>query len=219
MRFELRHAIKGDLDALAIAHDESLKRATTQIIRNQTRKAERQIKRHIQRANFRSGGGDRVARDVGSRIFPERGKFSTGAVGYIYSKAGYRATRSNRPGRFLPLFDIFQTTYVATARRGTWLAIPTAEGIEHAGRARGREITPRTFPSELQFVRSKRSRSAFLVMKEKPDVVAFILVRRVTVRRRLNILPIYLKNMAEVSEKIAARFDRHFPRQLQRAKR
>lgn len=221
MQFEFRHAIKGDLEQMSIAHTRALEKATTQIIRNKTNAAYRAMKRKVERSGFRGEGGKRVARDIGVRVFPPKGTFSTGAVGYIFSRAGYRATRSNRPGRFAPLFDIFQTTTFVRPRTKQWLAIPTDEGLRLAGGARNRrrDVTPRDFKGKLQFIRPRRSRSAILVLKSDPSVVVFILVKQVAIRRKYNILPTYKKSMASIPEAIARRFDRHFPRELLRAKR
>lgn len=151
-----------------------------------------------------AGLGPRFAKMLRGDVFPRGGRPSLSAAGEV-RPSGRRAEM---------LFATYSQGAVIRGRAGNWLAIPTPNVPMQRGRGRGvaRRMTPveveAAFDRELRFAFGRRPGTAVLIMDDavrsrskaggyRPrtagrrarrveSVVMFVLVRAVTVRRRLS---------------------------------
>jgi len=194
----LRLAITGDLRRQLDAEADAGRRAVTSVVRRKTNQLKNSIRRQIRRA----GLGARLEKTVRGDAYPVR-NHSFNARGLVYSKAYVKTGRSGR----IDIITTFDEGATVRPRRGRFLALPT----ENAPRgARGRALSPSE--SRLNFIlvpASDRRHAGLLLHPAPPHPVAYVLVREVRIRPRLNIDRAVTRALANVDELIARQWDRN----------
>lgn len=145
-----------------------------------------------------AGLGDRLGKAIGGNVYPKGGKGSLGAAGFVFPRGKKAAA----------IFESFNEGTTIRAKGGKFLAIPTKEAGRawRNGKARPQEFQERT-GIKLRFVKlkngnavlvgdaitSKSGRGVRAATKGRrrqgraaKPLVFFVLIRSMTVPRRLN---------------------------------
>lgn len=201
MSWEQSFAVRGDLRRFTEANQRALAAAHTTVIRRKATILKNALRRHAKQVGL---GG--LALAIRSETVPARGA-ALAIRGRVYSKALVKG----RPGGLTDLLTVFQTGAIVRAPGGHALAVPTPE----AGRGKGRRKSPvpSDFPhGALRMIAPAWSRVARLVFADRPNVVAFWLVKQVTVPRRLTFDPIVAQVLRDIPEQIAREHERRLNR-------
>ena len=213
-------AIRGRLDAYMRAQEEALEVAATAVFHDKRRQIKKNMRDHIAR-KFPGSGGKRLSRDLEALSYPRTGESINPAV-QIFTKTG-RAARSRRgTGRFFDAISFFSEGGSPKLRNASWLAIPTEEGRRMGGGPRNapRLLTPRTFRGgRLQFVPGPRRNRARLVLKDRPEVTVFVLMKPRRLRRRIRLEPIHKRVGKNIPERVVRRYEREVTRRFKRLDR
>lgn len=200
MALDLILAIRGDLRKQMVAIERAVEGGRRSAISRRTTALKNTLRRQVTGA----GLGSRLANAIRSVVITLADEDQI--VGRVFSKAIVR-----RPSGRVDLITVFDEGATVRARTGTFLAIPT----EHAGKGRGqkRHKTPAEYPSgTFTLIPGRRSGVAVLVFKDRPDVVAFVLVRQVTLRKQLNVQAAHAEAQAGLDDLVAREIDQRLAR-------
>jgi len=210
MTWQVSLALRGDLQKFMDAEVKAGKSAVTTIIRRRTTNLKNNLRRQIRRA----GLSERLGKTVQGTTYPKRG-VSLNAAGQVISKALYK-----RPHGVVDLISVIDQGAVIRAGAGKSLAIP----LPAAGKGRGVKHDPISRkPSDwpagtFALIPSKNGKTAVLVFKggSKKGQAAFILVRQVRLKKRIDINKAYAKAIRGIDEAVAAQWERNTKKAQQR---
>ena len=210
MTWQVSLALRGDLQAFLDAEVKGGKAAVTTIIKRRATN----LKNNLRRQVLRAGLGVRLGKTIQSNVYPKRGT-SLNAAGLVRSKALYK-----RPGGLVDLITVLDEATTVRAGVGKALAIP----LPAAGRGRGVKNDPVSRkPSDwpagtFAFIPNKDGKTALLIFKSGPrkGQAAFILVKHVRFKKRINIEKAYAKAIRNIDDAVVAQWERNSTKAEQR---
>lgn len=180
-------------------------KATTSGVKRATFGLRKDLRRQIARAGLGS-----LEKALRGGVRPN---FETVDIeGRVFSKA-----RVKRPGGVVDLIGVFEHATEIRAAGSGWLAIPTREAgrvqIGNGGLGRNKRPTPRDFAGRLAFRPIPGRRDMALLVgrvtgREVKAPVYFVLVRRVRLKKRLNVGRSTAKWTAKIDTYIASTWER-----------
>ena len=176
--------VEGNLGAFLRAQAAAVDKGGGRAMRRITGGLRGQIRRNVARAGF-VGGGRALAATVRSRVTGD----GVDVEGIVYSKATYKQS-GRRPGGTVDLVQLFAQGATIRSARGGWLAIPTDDAPLKSGRGRGVRMTPAEMIAsgvKARFIPAGGNRMLVVVHQGGRDVVTHVLVRQVTLRKRIDI--------------------------------
>lgn len=208
MTLQLKMAAQGNLDAFMAARAKGVASAVTRAVRAITFGLQREIIRQVKKANFKKDG---LQKTIKAKVNPRRG-YLPDAEGLVYSVA-----RVNRGGMEIDLIESYDKGVTITAKGGKWLAIPTLDAPHATGRG---SANTRARPSRLSssvfklltFIPTNNTNVAMLVFTNKQTGekrVAYWLVKKVTMRKRLDINRAKQKWLPKLEPRINRNLDRY----------
>ena len=213
-------AIRGRLGAYMEAQEEALAVAATAVFRRKQGQLKKNMRNHIAR-KFSGSGGERLSKDLEVLTYPRTGDSMTPAV-QAFTKTGRAQRKSRGTGRFFDAISFFSEGGKPKLRNASWLAIPTEEGrrLDRGPRNAPRLLTPRRFrESRLQFIPGNRRNRARLVLKNRPDVTVFVLMKPKRLRRRIRLEPIHRRVGKNIPDLVVGRYEREVTRRWRRLDR
>lgn len=203
MTWQISLALRGDLEKFLDAEVKAGKRSVSTVIRRRVNRLKNDLRRQIKRA----GLSERLGKTVRGETYPKRGA-SLNAAGRVFSKAIVKRT-----GGIADLITLLDTGAVIKAGAGRALAIP----LPAAGRGRGVKGDPASkkpgdFPDgTFRLVVSRDRKTAVLVFRSGPrqGEAAFILVRQVRLKKRINIERAYQKAIRGIDDDIVRQWERN----------
>ena len=181
----LTMAVNGNLSAFIADHNKALAKALTNTVRATTNTIRSRSQTQIRKA-FKGSG--QLAKALASRNDPKSG-YRLDPRGRVYSKAQYDAKGSRAAA--VDLLWIYQYGESVTAANHTWLAVPTKEAPQRAGRGGKRYATPRESGLKLKFLPTADPNKAVLIPQRwtrggRPPVV-YVLLKFSPRRARIDI--------------------------------
>lgn len=206
MDLHLKLAVVGDLNKFMERRAKGMASAVTRAVRSTTLGLQRELRRQVRKAKFKSGGLEKL---VSSKVRPEKG-YAPDAEGVVYSNA-----RVQRGGDEVDLLESFDKAQTVRAKGGKWLAIATEYAPRGSGRGRRRaspsKLSPGVFKN-LTFIKTKKPNLAMLAFvnpKTGDKVVAYWLVKQVNMRKRIDIKRAESKWLPKLEGKINRNLDRY----------
>lgn len=166
LRGDLRKALKDDEQAGAGAVTSAIRRATTM------------LKKAVRAQITGAGLGERLGNAARGEVFPVRG-VSLSAKGRVISKAIYK-----RPGGLVDLYTVFEEGATISALGGRFLAIPVGAGKAKLSSFASKDIEILPFRNGKGYVVLRRGARAF---GRGGGGVLFLLVKQVTIKKRLDL--------------------------------
>lgn len=203
MSWELKLAVRGDLQTFLDAELKAGKRAVTSVIRRRSNNMKNDVRRQIARA----GMGQRLGKTVQNVVYPKRG-VSLNAAAFVLSKAVYK----NRPRGPVDLIQVFNESSTVTLPGGRALAIPLPAAGEGTGK-RNDPVSrrPSDWPAgTFQMVPSKDRKTALLIFRSgsKKGQPAFILVRGYKRTKKIDVDRAYTKAVRNLDQAIVNTWNR-----------
>ncbi len=202
MAWELSMALRGELQKFLDAEVKAGKRAVTTVIRRRVNRLKNDLRRQIRRA----GLSERLGKTVRGDTYPRRGT-SLDAAGRVYSKALVK----NRPGGVVDLIQVLDRRTIIQARGHEFLAIANPKVVQPGPGTRGfpKARSPKDFPDgTFQFRPTRKANVGLLVKTNDPTKVAFILVRLVRQKKRINIERAYNLAIRGIDDDIVTQWER-----------
>jgi hypothetical protein len=175
---------------------------------------ERRMKTHVA---SRLGGP--ISKSARGASYPKSGE-SFGAAGEVY----FLASRQTASGP-LDIIDLFSEGARVTPRAARFLWVPTDAGRRLGGAPKNkpRALTPKSFRGgALQFIPSRNRRArvaARLVLRQNPAITVFVGLRRVRIRKKLRLDPIYQSVLRNYIQLVNQAWDRNLKSELSRVGR
>lgn len=200
MGWELTLALRGDLQAFLDADVKAGKQAVTTVIRRKTTK----LKDDLRRAVRRAGLSDRLGKAIRGDTYPRRG-YSLNAAGVVQSKA-----ITKRESGITDLITVLDEGAVINARPGRFLAIPVSDRVKGRG-VKGEPVSrpPSAFGPGRFVFKASRNSNGVLVFADSPEEVAYILVRQVRLRKRIDVRSAHHRVVATIEREIAQQWERN----------
>ena len=208
MTWEVKLAVRGKLAPYFAAEAETGAQAVTSGIKRRTLGLQKTIRNQIKRGGL-ARDGDRFPNTVRSLVKPSRGS-SFNTFGVVFSKAIYR----RKSGALVDLLTVFdEGTVVRPRAGGKALAVPlSGQRSRRDGRSRA---TPGDF-AKLKFIPLKGGNLVGLFIDPATKRPAFLLLRLVRIRKRLQLDTAYNKAIAGLEGLITADWERRMVKAARR---
>lgn len=230
MTLQVSMAAQGKLDAFMAARAKGVASAVTRAVRAIAFGLQRELRRQVKKANFKSDGLEKLVR---AKVLPRRG-YAADAEGLIYSNA-----KIVRGSKVVDLIEAFDKGATITAKGGKWLAIPTEDSASkksnpsggfqkfrpsqlsrlrqkseagNRGAAKLHSSLKSIGQTELRFIPTKKPNLAMLAYASTLGgelKVAYWLVKKVTIRKRLNVDRAKQKWLPKLEPRINRNLDRY----------
>jgi len=202
MAWQVSLALRGDLQKFMDAEVKAGKRAVTTTIRRRVNRLKNDLRRQVRRAGLK----DRLANSVRGDTFPKKGA-SLNAAGRVYSKAIVK-----RPGGVTDLIQVLDQGALVQARGHKFLAIANPKVVQLGRGTRGfaKQRTPKDFPAgSFLFRPTRKANVALLVKRNDPTKIAFVLVKVVRLKKKIDIARAYLKAVSGLDYAVAEQWERN----------
>lgn len=207
MDLQIKMAVEGKLDQYMAQRQKGVASAVTRAVRGVTAGLRKEIARQAKRADFKKDGLEKL---IKAKVNPRRG-YQPDADGVVYSVA-----RVQRRGKEVDLFEVFDQGADIQAQGGKWLAIPTQRAPLGQGRGSSRRAASPGKLSDAQFkqmtfIPTRKPDLAMLAYKDRTTgqiTVAYWLVKRISLRKRLDLKRAERKWLPRLETRINRNLDR-----------
>ena len=200
MTWEISMAWRGELEKFRTAELKAGQQAVTTIIRRRTTNMKNDLRRQIRKAKL----SDRLGKTVRGDVYPKRGS-SLNAAGVVRS-----AAITKRANGIVDIITVLDEGAVIKARAGRFLAFPISPRVKGRG-VKGDPVSrsPASFPAGSFIFKPSRNGNGVLVFASNPTEVAFVLVRQVRLKKRIDIDKAYAKAIRNIEDAIAQQWERN----------